>query len=158
MGIRKIRIMGDEILRKTAKPVAEMNLRTKMLLKDMFDTMYKAEGVGLAAPQVGILKRIFVMDCSADRSRAMIFINPEILETEGEQTGEEGCLSVPGKHAQVTRPMKVTVRAQNAEMEEFTLTVEGLEARCVLHENDHLDGVLYPDKAEGPLEDNVPEE
>ena len=158
MGIRKIRIEGDEILRKTAKPVTEMNLRTKALIRDMFDTMYKAEGVGLAAPQVGILKRLFVIDCSADRSRAMVFINPEILETEGAQTGEEGCLSVPGKHATVTRAMKVTVRALNEEMEEFTLTLEGLEARCVLHENDHLDGVLYPDKAEGPLEDNVPEE
>ena len=110
MGIRKIRIEGDEILRKTAKPVTEMNLRTKALIRDMFDTMYKAEGVGLAAPQVGILKRLFVIDCSADRSRAMVFINPEILETEGAQTGEEGCLSVPGKHATVTRAMKVTVR------------------------------------------------
>ena len=158
MGIRKIRTMGDEILRKTAKPVTEMNLRNKMLIRDMFDTMYKAEGVGLAAPQVGILKRIFVMDCSADRSRAMVFINPEILETEGEQTGEEGCLSVPGKHAQVTRPMKATVKALDAEMKEFTVTVEGLEARCVLHENDHLDGVLYPDKADGPLVDNEEEE
>lgn len=154
MGIRKIRIEGDEILRKTAKPVTEMNLRTKALIRDMFDTMYKAEGVGLAAPQVGILKRIFVIDCSADRSRAMVFINPEILETEGAQTGEEGCLSVPGKHATVTRAMKVTVRALNEEMEEFTLTLEGLEARCVLHENDHLDGVLYVDKAESPVVDN----
>ncbi len=158
MGIRKIRTMGDEILRKTAKPVTEMNLRNKMLIRDMFDTMYKAEGVGLAAPQVGILKRIFVMDCSADRSRAMVFINPEILETEGEQTGDEGCLSVPGKHAQVTRPMKATVKALDAEMKEFTVTVEGLEARCVLHENDHLDGILYPDKADGPLVDNEAEE
>ena len=108
MGIRKIRTMGDEILRKTAKPVTEMNLRNKVLVKDMFDTMYKAEGVGLAAPQVGILKRIFVIDCG---EHPLVFINPEILETEGEQTGEEGCLSIPGKHAQVTRPMKVTVRA-----------------------------------------------
>ncbi len=155
MGIRKIRTMGDEILRKMAKPVTEMNLRNKVLVKDMFDTMYKAEGVGLAAPQVGILKRIFVIDCG---EHPLVFINPEILETEGEQTGEEGCLSIPGKHAQVTRPMKVTVRALDMNMNEFTLTAEGLEARCILHENDHLNGVLYPDKAEGPLVDNEAEE
>ena len=154
MGIRKIRTEGDEILRKISKPVTEMTPRTKALIRDMFDTMYKADGVGLAAPQVGILKRIFVIDCTADRSLPRVFINPEILATEGEQTGDEGCLSVPGKHAQVTRPMKVTVRALNENMEEFTLTVEGLEARCVLHENDHLDGILYVDKAEGPVVDN----
>lgn len=150
--------MGDGILRKTAKPVEEMNLRNRVLIRDMFDTMYKAEGVGLAAPQIGILKRIFVIDCTADRSRPLVFINPEILAEEGEQTGEEGCLSVPGKHATVTRAMKVTVRALNEDMEEFTLTLEGLEARCVLHENDHLNGVLYPDRASSPLEDNEEEE
>ena len=155
MGIRKIRTMGDEILRKMAKPVTGMNLRNKVLVKDMFDTMYKAEGVGLAAPQVGILKRIFVIDCG---EHPLVFINPEILETEGEQTGEEGCLSIPGKHAQVTRTMKVTVRALDMNMNEFTLTAEGLEARCILHENDHLNGVLYPDKADGPLVDNEAEE
>ena len=154
MGTRKIITIGDETLRKVCKKQEKFDLRLAILLKDMADTMYKAEGVGLAAPQVGVLKRIFVMDCSADRSRAMAFINPEILETEGEQTGEEGCLSVPGKHATVTRPMKVTVRALNEEMEEVTLTLEGLEARCVLHENDHLDGILYVDKAESPLVDN----
>ena len=154
MGIRKIRTEGDEILRKICKPVTEMTPRTRALIRDMFDTMYKADGVGLAAPQVGILKRIFVMDCSADRSLARVLIDPEILETEGEQTGEEGCLSVPGKLATVTRPMKVTVRALNEDMEEVTLTLEGLEARCVLHENDHLDGILYIDKAESPVVDN----
>ena len=142
------------MLNKVCLEVKEMTDRNKQLIDDMFDTMYKAEGVGLAAPQVGVLKRIFVMDCSPDQSRAMVLIKPEILETEGEQTGEEGCLSVPGKHATVTRPMKVTFRALNEDMEEFTMTVEGLEARCVLHENDHLDGILYVDKAEGPLEDN----
>lgn len=157
MGIRKIRTEGDEILRKTSKPVTEMTPRTKALIRDMFDTMYKADGVGLAAPQVGILKRIFVIDCTADRSLPRVFINPEILETEGEQTGNEGCLSVPGKHAQVTRPMKVRVRALDENMEEFTLTLEELEARCVLHENDHLDGILYVDKAEGPVVDNEEE-
>ena len=154
MGIRKIRIEGDDILRKICKPVTEMNLRTKLLIRDMFDTMYKAEGVGLAAPQVGILKRIFVIDCTADRSRPLVFINPEILASEGEQTGEEGCLSIPGKHATVTRAMTVTVRAFDAEMKEFTMTAQGLEARCILHENDHLNGILYPDKADSPLEDN----
>ena len=158
MAIRKTRPMGDEILRKTAKPVGEMNLRTRILIKDMFDTMYREAGVGLAAPQVGVLKRIFVIDCSEDESRAMVFINPEILETSGEQTGSEGCLSIPGKHATVTRPMTVTVRAFNEDMQEFTLTAEGLEARCILHENDHLNGILYADRAEGPLEDNAAEE
>lgn len=154
MGIRKIRTEGDEILRKISKPVTEMTPRTKALIRDMFDTMYKADGVGLAAPQVGILKRIFVIDCTADRSLPRVFINPEILETEGEQTGSEGCLSVPGKHATVTRPMKVRVRALDENMKVFTLTLEELEARCVLHENDHLDGILYVDKAEGPVVDN----
>lgn len=154
MGIRKIRTLGDDILRKTAKPVTEMSLRNQLLIKDMFDTMYQAEGVGLAGPQVGILKRIFVIDCGEN---PLVFINPEILSTEGEQTDEEGCLSVPGKHATVTRPMKVTVRALDRELQPFTLTAEGLEARCILHENDHLDGILYVDKAEGPVEDNQAE-
>ena len=158
MALRNILTDKDPALRKKSRPVTEVTDRIRSILDDMADTMHDSNGVGLAAPQVGILKRIFVMDCSADKSRAMVFINPEILETEGEQTGEEGCLSVPGKHAQVTRPMKATVKALDAEMKEFTVTVEGLEARCVLHENDHLDGVLYPDKADGPLVDNEAEE
>lgn len=148
MGIRKIRTEEDEILRKISKPVTDMGLRNRMLVKDMYDTMYKANGVGLAGPQVGILKRLFVIDCGEN---PMTFINPEILETEGEQTDDEGCLSLPGKHAQVTRAMKVKVKALNEDMQPFVYEAEGLEARCILHENDHLDGVLYIDRAEGPV-------
>ena len=158
MSIRTIRIMDeDEILRKHAKPVKAMDLRTQKLIKDMKDTLYEADGVGLAAPQVGILKRLFVTDCSEDRSDFRVFINPEILETEGAVTDNEGCLSVPGKHALVTRPEKVKVRALDENMEEFTLEAEGLLARCICHENDHLDGILYVDKAEGPVEANSKE-
>lgn len=154
MGYRKIRELGDDILRKTAKPVTEMTLRTKMLVKDMFDTMYKADGVGLAGPQVGILKRLFVVDCGDEFGGPRVFINPEILSREGSQTGEEGCLSVPGKHAAVTRAMKITVKAQDINMNEFTLEAEDFLARAIQHEYDHLDGILYVDKAEGPVEDN----
>ncbi len=154
MGYRKIRELGDDILRKTAKPVTEMNLRTKMLVTDMFDTMYKADGVGLAGPQVGILKRLFVVDCGDEFGGPRVFINPEIISREGSQTGEEGCLSVPGKHATVTRAMKVTVKAQDINMNEFTLEAEDFLARAIQHEYDHLDGILYVDKAEGPVEDN----
>jgi peptide deformylase len=158
MGIRNIREMGDDILRKQAKPVREMTFRNRQLIKDMEDTMYEANGVGLAAPQVGVLKRIFVVDCSDQEERQpMVFINPEILEKSGEVTDNEGCLSVPGKHAQVTRPEKIRVRALNEEMEPFELEAEGLLARCICHENDHLDGILYVDKAVGPVELNSKE-
>lgn len=148
MAIRTIREMGDDLLRKSSKPVREMTPRLRKLIEDMLDTMYDDEGVGLAAPQVGILKRVFVIDIGEG---PLVFINPEILETEGEQTGYEGCLSIPGKHAKVTRPMKVRVRALNRDMEEFTLEGEELLARAICHENDHLNGILYVDKAEGPL-------
>ena len=131
MAIRNIRYDGDEILRKVCKPVKEMNERTLTLIDDMFDTMYEANGVGLAAPQVGVLKRIVVID---------------IVETEGEQTGDEGCLSLPGKIGTVTRPMKVVCKAFNENMEEITITGEGLLARAICHETDHLDGILYKDK------------
>ena len=155
MGIRTIRELGDDILRKEAKPVREMTPRIRLLIQDMEDTMYEANGVGLAAPQVGILKRIFVVDCSEGEERnPMVFINPEILETEGEITDNEGCLSVPNRHALVPRPEKVKVRALNEEMKPFTLEAEGLLARCICHENDHLDGVMYVDKATGPIEIN----
>lgn len=149
MGIRHIRTEEDEILRKVSKPVTDMGLRNQLLVRDMFDTMYKANGVGLAGPQVGVLKRLFVIDCG---DRPLVFVNPEILSREGSQTDEEGCLSLPGKHATVTRAEKVTVRAYDRNMQEFTLTAEGLEARCIQHEYDHLDGILYIDKADGPVE------
>ena len=160
MSIRTIRVLEeDEILRKTAKPVKEMTARTFTLIQDMKETMYEANGVGLAAPQVGVLKRIFVVDCDQDTEghEPLVFINPEILEQSGEVTDNEGCLSVPNRHALVTRPEKVKVTALNEQMEPFTLEAEGLLARCICHENDHLNGILYVDKAEGPVEPNTKE-
>ena len=140
MGIRKIREIGDEVLTKQCKEVTKMSLRTKILIGDMLDTMYEAMGVGLAAPQVGVLKRIVVIDVGEG---PIILINPEILETSGEQTGEEGCLSVPGKSGVVTRPDYVKVKALNEDMEEIELEGEGLLARAFCHEIDHLDGHMY---------------
>ena len=148
MGIRNIRVEGDECLRKVCKEVKSVNLRTKLLIRDMFDTMYEANGVGLAAPQVGILKRIVVIDTDGT---PYTLINPEIIETSGEQTGYEGCLSIPGKSGIVTRPNVVKVRALNADGEEFELEGEGLLARAICHECEHLDGILYRDHAQGPL-------
>lgn len=154
MGIRKIRIMGDPVLEKQCKEVKDMNLRTKLLIGDMLDTMYDANGVGLAAPQVGILKRIVVIDVSPEGNQPMILINPSVLETDGEQTGFEGCLSVPGKSGRVTRPNYAKVRALNEKMEEIIVEGEELLARALLHEIDHLDGHLYVEKIEGRLYDN----
>ncbi|MCI8639441.1 MAG: peptide deformylase [Coprococcus sp.] len=150
MAIRTIREIGDEALTKTCKEVTKMTLRTKILIEDMLETMYQANGVGLAAPQVGILKRIVVIDVG-DGPIAMV--NPEILETDGEQTGEEGCLSVPGKSGVVTRPNYVKARAFNEEMEEFEIEGEALLARAICHELEHLDGHLYVEKVEGELRD-----
>ena len=153
MAIRKMRVIGedDEILRTKCKEVEQMTPKIKKLIKDMFDTMYEQNGVGLAAPQVGVLKRIVVIDIGEG---PYVFINPEILETDGEQTGNEGCLSIPGKFAVVTRPNHVVVRAYNEDMEEFVLEAEELMARAVCHECDHLGGILYIDKMEGHLHDN----
>ena len=150
MAIRTIREIGEEILTKTSKPVSKLTLRTKMLIDDMFDTMYESSGVGLAAPQVGILKQIVVIDIGEG---PILLINPEILETEGEQTGEEGCLSVPGKSGVVTRPNYVKVKALDENMEEQILEGEGLLARAFCHEIDHLSGKLYVDLVEGELHD-----
>ena len=150
MAIRTIREIGEEILTKTSKPVSKLTLRTKMLIDDMFDTMYESGGVGLAAPQVGILKQIVVIDIGEG---PILLINPEILETEGEQTGEEGCLSVPGKSGVVTRPNYVKVKALDENMEEQILEGEGLLARAFCHEIDHLSGKLYADLVEGELHD-----
>lgn len=149
MAIRQVRTIGDEILTKVCKPVKEMNDRTLDLIEDMFETMYETNGVGLAAPQVGILKRIVVMD--VDDGNQYVLINPEILETSGSQTGMEGCLSVPNKSGEVTRPNYVKVKALNEKMEEFILEGEELLARCILHECDHLDGHLYVEKVNGEL-------
>lgn len=151
MAIRKIRTIGDEILRKPCKPVKEITSRIEELVEDMFDTMYEANGVGIAAPQVGVLKRIAVID--VDEGERYVLINPEITSEEGSQTGREGCLSVPGKSGTVTRPQKVTVKALDLEMNEFELTGEGLLARAICHECDHLSGGLFVDKVEGELAD-----
>ena len=154
MAIRNIREMGDPILNKVCKEVKEINERTQILIDDMIETMYEANGVGLAAPQVGILKRIVVIDVSPEGEEPMVLINPEILETSGEQTGAEGCLSVPGKSGAVTRPNYVKVKALNEDMEEVIYEGEGLLARAFCHEIDHLDGHLYVEKVEGRLYDN----
>ncbi len=148
MALRKVRVMGDEVLRKKCKEVKEVNDRIRVLIDDMFDTMYEENGVGLAAPQVGILKRIVVIDVGEE---PLVFINPVILETSGEQTGDEGCLSLPGKSGVVTRPNYVKVRAFDEEMNEFELEGTELLARAICHECDHLDGILYVDKVEGEL-------
>lgn len=153
MAIRNIRTIGDDILTKKCKVVKEMTEKNKELIQDMFDTMYKAEGVGLAAPQVGILKRIAVIDVTEDESDPIVLINPEILEVEGEQRGSEGCLSVPDKVGVVTRPNKVRVRACNIDMEPYEIEGEELLARALVHEIEHLDGMLYVDKIEGRLYD-----
>lgn len=145
MGIRKIVTLGDETLRKTCKPQEKFDRRLGVLLKDMADTMYKAEGVGLAAPQVGILRRVAVIDITEDHSGLLELVNPEIIEREGCQTGREGCLSLPGRQGVVTRPMKVKVRYQDRNGDLYELETEGFEARAVCHELDHLDGQLYID-------------
>ena len=150
MAIREIRTMGDEVLTKVCKEVKMMTPRTAILLEDMLDTMYEAQGVGLAAPQVGVLRRIVVIDVGEG---PIILINPEILETSGEQTGDEGCLSVPGKAGCVTRPDYVKVKALDENMEEVVYEGEGLLARAFCHEIDHLDGHLYVEKVEGEIHD-----
>lgn len=156
MAIRQIRVIGDEILRKECKPVTEMTDRTRELIEDMFETMYEAGGVGLAAPQVGIRRQIVVID--VEDGNQYVLINPEIIEMEGSQTGSEGCLSVPGKSGQVTRPNKVKVKALDENMEEIVLEGEELLARAICHECDHLKGELYVDLVGGELMDVQAEE
>ncbi len=163
MGTRKIITIGDETLRKTCRKQEKFDLRLAILLKDMADTMYKAEGVGLAAPQVGILRRIAVVDVSEDHKGLIELINPEIIEQEGTQTGREGCLSVPGRQGVVTRPMKVRVRYQNRKGEWQEREAEGFEARAICHETDHLNGRLYVDVmdrelTEEEIEGHIPED
>lgn len=150
MAIRQVREIGDDILTKQCKEVTKMTLRTKILIGDMLETMYDKSGVGLAAPQVGVLKRIVVIDVGEG---PIVLINPEIIETSGEQTGEEGCLSVPGKWGYVTRPEHVKVRALDKDMNPVELEGEGLLARAFCHEIDHLSGQLYVDKTEDGLHD-----
>ena len=150
MAIRTIRVMGDEILEKKCREIKEVTPRIQELIDDMFDTMYDANGVGLAAPQVGILKRVVVIDTDGT---GYVLINPEIIETDGSQTGQEGCLSLPGKYGIVTRPNYVKVRAYDENMEPFELEGEGLLARAICHECEHLEGVMYVEHVEGELMD-----
>lgn len=155
MALRMIRQAGDPILEKVCKPVKEMTDRTNELIDDMFETMYESGGVGLAAPQVGILKRLCVIDVTPDASEPIVFINPVIVEKSEElQTGYEGCLSYPGKSGIVTRAEKVKVEALDRNMQPFTMEGEGLLARAMQHEIDHLDGHMYMSLVEGEIYDN----
>ena len=149
MALRQIRTQGDDILAKECRKVEKMTPKIRELIDDMFDTMYEAYGVGLAAPQVGVLKQIVVIDTKGEDP--IVLINPEILETSGSQTGEEGCLSVPGMAGTVTRPNYVKVRAFDEDMQEFILEGEELLARAICHETDHLHGRLYTELVEGEL-------
>lgn len=150
MALRQIRIQGDAILEKKCREVTEMTPRIKELIGDMLETMYDANGVGLAGPQVGVLKRICVIDVGEG---PLVMVNPVITQMDGEQTGEEGCLSLPGKAGVVTRPNHVVMRAYNEKMEEYELEGEGLLARAICHEVDHLDGHMYTEKVEGQIHD-----
>ena len=150
MALRQIRIQGDPVLEKSCRTITEMTPKLQTLIDDMFETMYEANGVGLAAPQVGILKRVVVIDVGDE---PLCMINPEILETSGEQTGDEGCLSLPGKAGQVTRPNYVKARFFDEEMNECEIEGTELLARCICHELDHLDGHMYTEKVQGQLHD-----
>lgn len=150
MALRTIRVEGDHVLGKVCREVTEVTPKIVTLIDDMLETMYEANGVGLAAPQVGILKRIVVIDVGEG---PIVMINPEIIESDGEQTGDEGCLSVPGKAGQVTRPNHVKARFMGEDMNEYEIEGEELLARCICHELDHLDGHLYVEKVEGALHD-----
>lgn len=151
MATRKIREIGEDCLRAICKEVTEINPRMEQLIDDMFDTMYEANGVGLAAPQVGVRKRIAVVDVTGEDP--LVLINPKIIEASGEQTGQEGCLPVPGKCGQVTRANKITVLNYDADMTPYEFEAEEFLARAIQHEMDHLDGKMYVDIVEGPLLD-----
>ncbi|MDO5132565.1 MAG: peptide deformylase [Eubacteriales bacterium] len=153
MALRTIREMGDPVLEKKAKTIKEVTPRIRALAQDMLETMYDSGGVGLAAPQVGILKRLVVIDITEERNEPLTMLNPEILEQDGVQTGYEGCLSVPQKVGIVTRPNRVVVRYRDLEMNEWEMEAEEFLARAICHELDHLDGHLYVEKVEGGLRD-----
>ncbi len=155
MALRKIREYGDEILTKKCREVKEMTPRLKELVADMLDTMYDAEGVGLAAPQVGVLKRIVVIDIGEG---PIILVNPKLVEEDGEQEGNEGCLSVPGKAGVVVRPNHVIVEGFDEEMNPVTVEGEELLARALCHELDHLEGIMYTTHVKGELFDTLPDE
>lgn len=156
MALRTIRIAGDPVLEKKCREVKEMTPKLQTLIDDMFETMYNSNGVGLAAPQVGMLKRIVVIDCTGEDP--IVMINPVIVETDGEQTGEEGCLSLPGKSGIVTRPNHVIVNCLDRDMNPVTIEGTELLARALCHEIDHLDGHMYMEKAEGGVHDVTYEE
>lgn len=149
MALRNIRIQGDPILTKECRKIEKMTPKIRELIQDMFDTMYDAYGVGLAAPQVGILKQLVVIDTTGEDPH--VLINPEIIETSGSQTGDEGCLSLPGMSGTVTRPNYVKVKAYNENMEEIILEGTELLARAICHETDHLHGKMYTELVEGEL-------
>ena len=153
MALRNIRQMGDPVLTKKAKEIKEMTPKIAELIEDMLDTMYESGGVGLAAPQVGMLKRLVVIDCSPEGDQPLILINPVLVETSGEQTVYEGCLSLVGKSGIVTRPNYAKVRALNENMEEIEVEGTELLARAFCHELEHLDGHMYVEKVEGELVD-----
>ena len=150
MAVRNIRQLGDGMLKKKCREIKEITPRIKELIEDMKETMYEAEGVGLAAPQVGVLKRVVVIDIG---DGPIVLVNPRLLESSGQQTGEEGCLSVPGKYGIVTRPMNVKIEAWDENMEYMVMEGEELLARAICHEIDHLDGHMYVEKAEDGLHD-----
>ncbi len=161
MALREVRQQGDPILQRECKPVKELKERDLILIEDMLETMHANEGVGLAAPQVGVLKQIVVVDVSENRDDPIILVNPKLVESDGEQTGPEGCLSLPGLYGDVTRPYHVVVEAFDRNMEPFTVEGEELLARALCHEIDHLSGHMYTELAEGPLyemNDNEEEE
>ncbi len=155
MAVRNILTDEDPLLRKTSREVSEITPRIETLVEDMLDTLYETgNGIGLAAPQVGVLRRVFVIDLQEDEdSQPLVFINPEIYETDGSQVNQEGCLSVPGRWGEVERPAHLRVRALNAKGEPFDMEATGLLATCICHENDHLDGILFTDKVIGELDE-----
>ena len=159
MAIRIIRQEGDEILRKTSRPVEVIDQKLQELIEDMIETMHQKDGVGLAAVQVGVLKRVIVIDTYEEEEDTVhVFINPEIIETKGEREVEEGCLSFPNKYAKMIRPEKIKVRALSREGKEFTLTATGLLAQAICHEVDHLEGIVFVDKMiPGTLETVTPD-
>lgn len=148
MALREILTEGDPVLNRRSRPVETFDRRLHELVDDMVETMYDGDGVGLAAPQIGVLRRVFVMDVGEG---PVAFINPEIMDETGEQEGPEGCLSLPGLFGIVSRPQKIRVRAQDRDGDFFEMTVEDLAARCVCHENDHLDGILFRRHSQVPL-------
>lgn len=155
MAFRTIRLQGDPVLNKVCREVKEITPKLQVLIEDMLDTMYEAGGVGLAAPQVGILRRIVTIDIG---DGPIIMINPKLISSDGEQTDGEGCLSLPGKAGKVTRPNHVIARAFDENMEEYEIEATELLARAICHELDHLEGHMYTELVEGDLYEVVDEE